>query len=62
MRSPKEKNLCFNLLSNSLNYFCKEMYRVQCDEFICLVLGLKMVGGTLFLISNTTKCIFSDLE
>ena len=38
------------------------MYRVQCGEFICLVLGLKMVGETLFLISNTTKCIFSDLE
>ena len=33
--SPKRK--CFDLLSNSLNLFFKEMYRDQCGEFVCSV-------------------------
>ena len=36
--SPKRK--CFDLLSNSLNLFCKEMYRDQFGEFVCGYWGL----------------------
>ena len=35
------KEKCFDLLSNSLNYFFKEMYEGQYGEFICRYRGLK---------------------
>ena len=35
------KEKCFDLLSNSLNLFCKEMYGDQFGEFVCGYLGLK---------------------
>ena len=35
------KKKCFDLLSNSLNYFFKEMYKGQYGEFICGYQGLK---------------------
>ena len=35
------KKKCFDLLSNSLNYFFKEMYKGQYGEFICGYRGLK---------------------
>ena len=35
------KKKCFDLLSNSLNYFFKEMYEGQYGEFICGYWGLK---------------------
>ena len=38
---PKEK--CFDLLSNSLNHFLKEMYEGQYGEFICGYWGLKTI-------------------
>ena len=37
--SPKRKY--FDLLSNSLNLFLKEMYRDQFEEFVCGYWGLK---------------------
>ena len=37
--SPKWN--CFDLLSNSLNWFCKEMYVDQSGEFVCGSWGLK---------------------
>ena len=36
------KKKCFDLLSNSLNYFFKEMYKGQYGEFICGYRGLKV--------------------
>ena len=35
------KGECFDLLSNSLNTFFKEMYRDQFEEFVCGDWGLK---------------------
>ena len=35
------KGECFDLLSNSLNSFRKEMYRDQFGEFVCGYRGLK---------------------
>ena len=35
------KGKYFDLLSNSLNSFCKEMYRDQFGEFVCGYWGLK---------------------
>ena len=35
------KEKCFDLLSNSLNYFFKEMYEGQYGEFICGYWGLE---------------------
>ena len=35
------KRKCFDLISNSLNTFFKEMYRDQFGEFICGYWGLK---------------------
>ena len=35
------KGKCFDLLSNSLNSLCKEMYRDQFGELVCGYWGLK---------------------
>ena len=54
--SPKKK--CFDLLSNSLHYFLKEMYEGQYREFIC---GYQGLNGLICVFSftaygnNTTK-------
>ena len=51
--SPKRK--CFDLLSNSLNSFFKEMYRDQFGEFVCGYWGLKGQRQSSYLTALTTS-------
>ena len=51
--SPTRK--CHDLLSNSLNYFIKEMHRDQFEELVCWYWGLKGKAIRYSMNSNGTK-------